>query len=147
LPRRGPSGSRWSNFPAGPSGDVDGDGRLDLLLINWFAGNHTRLLLGASGEKAHWLRVRAQGAANTEKGSNRIGIGSEVRLYKPGTRALIGLQQIQTGYGYASGQPAASHFGLGKTEQVDVEVTFPSGQKVTQRGVAADRKLTIKEPQ
>ena len=31
-------------YPAGPSGDFDGDGRLDLFLINWFAGNHSRLL-------------------------------------------------------------------------------------------------------
>lgn len=31
-------------YPAGPTADYDADGRLDLLLVNWFAGNHTRLL-------------------------------------------------------------------------------------------------------
>ncbi|MEK6235578.1 MAG: VCBS repeat-containing protein, partial [Planctomycetales bacterium] len=30
-------------FPAGPSGDFDDDGRVDLFLINWFRGNRCRL--------------------------------------------------------------------------------------------------------
>jgi hypothetical protein len=130
-------------FPAGPSGDFDGDGRLDLFLINWFQGNHCRLLLNAAAPR-HWLDVRVVG-----KTVNRMGIGSAVRLYKPGMlgrpEGLIGHQQIQIGFGYASGQAAVCHFGLGDHAVVDVQATLPNGAVIARPGVKADQVLTIEE--
>src|SRR5262249_20730694 len=131
-------------YPAGPSGDYDGDGRLDLFLVNWFPGNHCRLLHNDS-PKRHWLDVRVTG-----KTVNRMGIGSQVRLYKNGrlgkADALLSYQEVSTGYGYASGQPAVCHFGLGDETAVDVEVTLPNRRRVTRTGVSADRTLHVEEP-
>jgi hypothetical protein len=130
-------------FPAGPSGDFDNDGRVDLFLVNWFQGNHCRLLHNESSAQ-HWLDVRVQG-----KKMNRMGIGAQVRIYKAGKgtqRQLLGVQEIATGYGYASGQQAGCHFGLGRVAMVDVEVRFPRGVTALRQNVAARQKLNIAEP-
>jgi enediyne biosynthesis protein E4 len=122
----------------GPSGDFDNDGRLDLFLASWWPEARS-LLLRNETAGGHWLDVRVDGA----KGINRMGIGSRVRVYAEGQ--LIGCQDIATGFGYASAHAAVAHFGLGKAESVDVEVTLPHGKgKVVQKGVKADQKLTVR---
>ncbi|MGE3807195.1 MAG: CRTAC1 family protein [Gemmataceae bacterium] len=130
-------------YPAGPSGDYDNDGRVDLFLINWFQGNHSRLLHNESG-KNHWLDVQVTG-----KKMNRMGIGAQVKVYRAGQlgkpEALLGFNEISTGYGYASGQPAQVHFGLGDVDKVDVAVKLPDGTLLKQEGVAADQKLVVEE--
>ncbi|MBI3858087.1 MAG: CRTAC1 family protein [Planctomycetes bacterium] len=125
-------------FPAGPSGDYDNDGRLDLFLINWFSGRRSTLLHNESPKK-RWLDVQVVG-----KTMNRMGIGAQVRISAGGK--LLGFQEISTGYGYASGQRAYAHFGLGDAARVDVEVKLPSGKKLLKEGVEADRLLTVEEP-
>ena len=111
-------------YPAGPSGDYDNDGRIDLFLINWFQGNHSRLLHNES-PKRHWLDVRVAGRT-----INRMGLGSQVHVYQAGqlgkAEALLGFQELNIGYGYASGQPAVCHFGLGDATAVDVRVMLPN---------------------
>ncbi|MCA9267104.1 MAG: CRTAC1 family protein, partial [Planctomycetales bacterium] len=130
-------------FPAGPSGDFDGDGRVDLFLINWFRGNRCRLLKNES-PAAHWIDVTVGG-----KSGNRMGVGSQVRVYQAGkagaSGALLGFQQLTTGYGYASGQPAVCHFGLGDAAAVDVVVRLPGGEKLVRENVAANQRLHIEE--
>jgi hypothetical protein len=133
-------------FPAGPTGDYDRDGRIDICLINWFRGNHTRLLHNESAPKNKWLQVQV-----IAKNSNRMGIGAQVRLFYPITsddplRGLgLGFQEVATGYGYASGQEAICHFGLGDVKAVDVEVTLPTGRKIVHVDVAANQRLVVEE--
>ena len=132
-------------FPAGPSGDFDNDGRIDLFLINWFRGNHSRLLRNESARENHWLTVKVRG-----KTFNRQGIGSQVKIYSAGglgkENALLGFQELSTGYGYASGQPAVCHFGLGSVEKVDLEVKLPNGKTVRRAGVTdINQVITIEE--
>jgi hypothetical protein len=135
-------------FPAGPSGDFDNDGRIDLLLVNWFAGNHCRLLQNVSGTKGqranHWLNVQA-----TSGKSNRMGIGAQIKVYPAGKlgeeKSLLGSQELTTGYGYASGQPTVCHFGLGGNDNVDLAIRLPNGKQLERRGVEVDRTLVIKE--
>ena len=84
------------------------------------------------------------------KGVNRMGIGARVNVYAAGklgeAAALLGCREIATGYGYASGQPAYAHFGLGKAEKVDVEVILPHGKgKLTRKGVKANQVLKVKQ--
>jgi hypothetical protein len=51
--------------------------------------------------------------------------GSGVRLYRAGTRDLLGTGLVDTGGGYASQNVAPVHFGPGEYEErIDVEVTF-----------------------
>ena len=79
-----------------------------------------------------------------------MGIGARVNLYAESRlgepAALLGCREIATGYGYASGQPAYAHFGLGTAEKVDVEVILPHNKgKLTQKGVTANQMLKIKQ--
>jgi hypothetical protein len=121
----------------GPSGDFDNDGRLDLFLGSWWPEAKSLLLHNAT-KGGQWLQVQVIG----EKSVNRMGLGSRVKIFADSK--LIGCQEIATGYGYASSQPAIAHFGLDKIEFVDVEVTLPYGQgTITKKGVKANQRLTI----
>lgn len=126
-----------------PSCDYDRDGRLDVLLASWWL-EAPSLLLHNETPGGHWLDVRVQGKGNV----NRMGIGSRVRVYaagKAGDRsALLGAMEISAGYGYASSQEAAAHFGLGEARTCDVVVTLPHGRgEVTRRNVPADQTLVV----
>jgi len=130
-------------YPAGPSGDFNNDGRLDLFLVNWFSDNRSRLLRNESAP-GHWLDVQVVG-----RSTNRMGIGSKVRVYRSGEinneQALLGVQEVSIGYGYASGQAAICHFGLGERTLVDVEVVLPNGERRHETGVKADQRLMVRE--
>jgi len=132
----------------GPAGDFDNDGRLDLFLANWWVESPS-LLLRNETPGGHWLDVRVEG--DPARGVNRMGIGARVRLYPAGKlgdpAALLGSREIATGYGYASGQPAQAHFGLGAATEVDVEVLLPHGKgTLTRKAVKADQRVTIQSP-
>jgi hypothetical protein len=129
----------------GPVGDYDNDGRLDVFLPNWWTSERS-LLLRNETPSGNWLRIKVEGT----KGVNRMGIGSRVNVYEEGklgkAEALLGSREIAVGYGYASGQPAYAHFGLGKAEKADVEVILPHGKgKLTHKGVKANQLLTVKQ--
>ena len=138
-----PIGSPMVYYPTGPTADFDADGRLDLLLVNWFADDHCRLLRNESPPR-HWLDVRVVG-----RGGNRMGLGARVRVYPAGrlgqADALLGLQEVATGYGYAGGQPAVCHFGLGDVATVDIEVRLPDGTVLSRLNVTADQSLIAGE--
>jgi len=52
--------------------------------------------------------------------------------------------EIAVGYGYASGQEALAHFGLGTLEKCDLEVILPHGKgRLTRKGVKANQLLTL----
>ena len=130
-------------FPAGPSGDFNNDGRLDLFLVNWFSNNHSRLMQNES-PGGHWLDVQVVGRT-----INRMGIGSKVRIYRAGNigddGALLGVQEVSIGYGYASGQAAVCHFGLGEYATIDIDVVLPNGNIKRQLGVKTDRSVVVRE--
>ena len=78
-------------FPAGPSGDFNADGKLDLFLVNWFPNNHSRLLENTS-ESGNWLRVRVEDASRTNRmarASSSPGTATAVVLTVAGEWALI----------------------------------------------------------
>ena len=131
----------------GPSCDYDRDGRLDLFLANWWV-NSRSLLLKNESPAANWLDITVTRSASEGKPLNRNGIGAVVRLFPAGklgqADSLLACKEIAVGYGYASGQEAVAHFGLGKTEKVDVQVILPHGAgKIEKRDVAANQRLAL----
>ena len=103
------------------------------------------LLLRNETPGGNWLDVRVEGTDDV----NRMGIGSKVKIYPAGklgeASALLGCREINIGYGYCSGQEAIAHFGLGKEEMVDVEITLPHGKgTVTKKNARANQRLLVK---
>jgi hypothetical protein len=132
-------------FPAGPVGDYDRDGRLDVFLASWFPEVSSRLFLNRS-PRSHWLQVRVVG-----KSINRMGIGCKVKVYRAGKlgdpQALLGHQEMGTGYGFCSGQEAVAHFGLGDVTTCDIEVVLPFAKgTIRKKDVQVDRVIVIAEP-
>jgi hypothetical protein len=127
----------------GPSGDFDRDGRLDLFLANWWVGQRS-LLLRNETPGGNWLDVMVRGG----RGVNPMGIGAVVKIYPAGklgqADALAGCREIAVGFGYASGQEAVAHFGLGKLEKCDLEVILPHGKgRIERKNVQANQRLTV----
>jgi hypothetical protein len=131
-------------FPAGPSGDYDGDGRLDVLLANWFPSNRSRLLKNVSG-KHRWLDVTVLGRT-----INHQGIGTAVRIYRAGemgnAAARLGFQEIGAGQGFGSGQAPVAHFGVAGQASVDLELVFPDGSRAFRHHVATGQRVAVQGP-
>jgi hypothetical protein len=128
----------------GPSGDYDNDGRLDFFLPSWWPEARS-LLLHNETPGGHWLQVQVEGTT----GVNRQGIGARVNVYAAGklgeAGALLGCREISVGFGYASGQAALAHFGLGNEALVDVEVILPHGKGTrSQKAVNASQRITVR---
>jgi hypothetical protein len=142
LPR--PIGENMVYYPAGPSADYDNDGRIDLFLINWFQGDSCHLLRNVT-KSGNWTEVQVSG-----KGTTPMGIGTRVSIYEAGKagdpKSLLGCQQIQTGYGYASGQPAIAHFGVGERSKVDLVLDLPRQGKVSLDNMPVNRRFTNESP-
>jgi hypothetical protein len=127
----------------GPSADFDNDGRLDLFLPSWWPESRS-LLLHNETKGGNWLQIQIKGS----KGLNRLGIGTRLRVYPAGKLgqgdALLACREMAVGFGYASGQPALIHVGLGKDTEVDLEVLLPFGKGTqVRRGVRANQRITI----
>ncbi len=123
----------------GPSADFDNDGKLDLFLPNWWTESRS-LLLKNESKSGNWLQI----ALKCQKGVNRMGIGATFRVYAAGTTQLLCCREMSIGDGYASGQPAITHFGLGKHEKVDVKITLPHGKgKIWKKGLRANQRTTL----
>ncbi len=125
-----------------PAVDFDGDGDLDLLLINFYS--QPVLYRNETNDK-NWLRIRAVGAQ-----SSRDGIGAKVKVFKStsGPRRLVGYRQIHSGAGYCRCSPLEAHVGLGPQPvgSYRVEVTFPiTGRTVVRDRIAPGQVLVVKE--
>ncbi len=99
--------------------DLDGDGRLDLVVVNRRAP--ARLYRNETEGVGNWLAVDLRGG-----GPNRFAIGARVSVV---TTAGTQWQEITIGGGHAGGQMVPLHFGLGEAARADVHVVWPDGQQ------------------
>jgi hypothetical protein len=123
---------------AGPTADIDRDGRLDMFLVE-FDPSLPSLMLRNETASGHWLEV----SVGHESGS---GIGWRVEVYEAGAvgdpAALLGAREITTTQGYSSGVAPVAHFGLGESESVDVRLVPPGHpDPVVLANVGADQRL------
>ena len=104
-------GSTWVDF--------DNDGAMDLSLSS--RNHHVLRNLMPTERKGRSLKVMVL----NEKGIHTRA-GSEIRLFKPGTRDLLGTRMMETGSDYNCQSVMPVHFGLPSQTTVDVEVTLMS---------------------
>jgi hypothetical protein len=100
--------------------DYDQDGDLDLALAaNDPAGSHylyrNDLPAAVAGRSIQVLVLDGKG--------HYTRAGSEVRVYRAGTKELLGLRMVDTGSGYNAQNAKPVHVGLSSSIDVDVHVT------------------------
>jgi len=118
-------------------GDLDNDGRLDIV-INDLDGS-PQMLRNEAAATGKWLIVRLRGA-----GGNKNAIGAVVKA-RAGDLSQIRL--VQSGTSYISQDDMRLHFGLGKAASVDsVEVRWPDGRTTAQTNVKTNQIIEIVQP-
>jgi hypothetical protein len=117
-------------------GDVDNDGRTDILLVSHNAP--LALMRNQSTSPNHFLALFLEGTT-----SNRDAVGAQVAI------TAAGRTQVAARFGggsYLSASDPRLHFGLGPARAVDkVEVTWPSGRRDSYAGLAADARYRLRE--
>jgi len=113
--------------------DLDGDGRLDLVVVNRRAPLEVwrNVTPGTGG----WLTV-----ALLQPGANRDAVGAVVELR---TDARLQSQEITVGGGHVSGQSGPLHFGLGAAAEAELRVIWPDGTTEDWQPVQADQKVRV----
>ena len=135
-----PPGSALGNAWPGRGlavGDLDGDGRLDLVINN--LDEKPVVLRNVAATNGHWLGLRLIG--DVTKKSPKDAIGSVAYLTAGGVRQR---QDVLSGAVYCSQNDMMLHFGLGAATKVDkLEIKWANGNLETIEVSGVDRVLTI----
>lgn len=113
-------------------GDFNNDGAMEAIIS--VLGGRPVMLRGRSNGN-HWITLKLVGTR-----SNRDGAGAKVRMGDQWAYCT-------TSGSYLSASDGRVHFGSGTNTRVDLEILWPSGKRQKLDGVAADRIITVKEPE
>ena len=119
------------------TGDLDGDGRPEIVIVNM---NQVPTLLKNRGPKKNAIAISLRGTR-----SNRSAIGARAKIV---TGKHTQLAEVASGGSYYSQNSMTLYFGLGDNEKADrLEISWPSGAVQQWMNVAANRTLLITEGQ
>ncbi len=132
------AGSLIENSRAAAFGDYDGDGDLDVAIVN--NGGRARLLRNASSSGGSsgnsWVRFRLVDRSGADALGARVVIEAGGRSQQ---------RRVESAYSYCAGNEAVAHFGLGEATAVDsVRVTWPDGGELRLRRLPAGRTHTLR---
>jgi len=118
-------------------GDYDNDGDMDVVVLN--LNDPPSLLRNEGGNQQNWIKIKLVGTQ-----CNRTAIGARVRVI---TGKHVQMDEVHSGSSVMSQSDLRLHFGLGKSETVDlIEVKWPTTQKLERfPQVKANQILTIRE--
>ena len=118
-------------------GDLDGDGRLDLVINN--LDTKPVVLRNVAATNGHWLGLRLIG--DVTKKSPRDAIGSVAYVT---TGAVRQRQDVLSGAVFCSQNDMTLHFGLGAATKIDkLEIKWPDGSVESFDVPAVDKVITI----
>lgn len=116
--------------------DYDGDGDLDLAVVN--QGGGLQLFRNETASSGHWLQIQLRGAPR-----NVDAIGTVVEATVDGVTRR---RQVKGGSSAHSQDHLVVHFGLGEATAVDsLRVLWPSGSILELTDVAVDQRLRLGE--
>jgi len=114
--------------------DFDGDGRLDIVVVNRRAG--MELYRNVTERTGNWLAVEPR-----QDGPNGYAVGAFLEVEADGIPGH--LREITVGGGHVGGQALAQHFGLGSAEAARVRVRWPDGVLSDWVDLPANRRAGI----
>jgi hypothetical protein len=116
-------------------GDLDGDGRPEIVIVNM---NSTPSLLKNDGPHGHFLNLSLTGTK-----SNRSAIGARAIVTANGRKTI---DEVMSGGSYYSSNSFTLHFGLGTATAVEsIEIRWPSGTVQKIGKTAVDQTLNVTE--
>ena len=120
-------------------GDLDGDGRPDVVMNN--LDSKPAVLRNVSRSANHWLEMRLVGDVAKKSPRDATGAIAYLTVGKMRERA-----DVVSGAGYASQNDSRLHFGLGAATKVDkLEVVWPDGAREAFDVQGVDQVLTLTE--
>ena len=120
----------------GASADVDGDGKVDLLVVE--CGGVPRLLRNVSPAAGEHLTLRLR-----QPGPNTHALGAVVRVTTPeGTQ----MRQVGGQAAYLSQDMLDLHFGLGSARAADVDIQWPDGSRSSHPGLPSGSIRQVDRP-
>ncbi|MGP0063923.1 MAG: FG-GAP-like repeat-containing protein [Isosphaeraceae bacterium] len=120
-------------------GDLDNDGRLDLVIV---AEGQPMAYFHNQGPAGHFVTFQLEGTA---PGSNRDAVGARLSLTASGHRQV---SQRVGGSSFLSANDGRLHFGLGTATRIEtIEVRWPSGHVDRYDGLEADTGYYLREGQ
>ncbi len=118
--------------------DVDGDGRLELLIAHGESTIQPLSLFKAPPTGHGWLRVRPL---------TRFGAPARGALVKLTAGGRTQVRVIDGGSGYLCQMEPVAHFGLGDIDRVEqVQITWPDGARDVVSGPAVCSEITVAHP-
>ncbi len=137
LPRGGTRAALVATSRGAAVGDVDGDGALDLLVVNRDGPAH--LLRNVVPGRGHWLAVRVL------ERSGRDALDAGLSVLAGDRRRLF---RVRSGSSYASASDPTVHVGLGPLEEVqDLVVRWADGVEEAFGPAPADRTVVLRRGQ
>ena len=118
--------------------DLDGDGRLDLVVNNIDAPAFIYHNVQPKDDAHHYLRIKLVGDS-----LNTRGVGTTVTLVAGGKKQTVYVSPVR---GFMSSMDDPVHFGVGSTTRVDsLEVAWPDGRFQVFTNQAVDRVMVVKK--
>jgi hypothetical protein len=118
-------------------GDLDNDGRLDVVVNN--LDGSPEVLHNELASRGSWVIVKLAGS-----GGNTDAIGAMVTAR---AGAFTQTQVVQSGASYISQNDMRLHFGLGRATELDaLDVKWPNGTVTTRQTVKANQIIRIEQP-